>query len=161
MRTKTKDSIEWRVTVRSTQKLLVVFSSLKETLLYTNIPNIPKYQYTNTNYTQTGGKETRSQDKHLQCTKQIYTQHILSSFPSPSFVIHATKKKYTQQDKIELDVLYCVPFCVSPFVFLMRHDLYIYQPSIVYIQSYVLDILVFDVLLSIAFGNLPITYCCV
>lgn len=94
------------------------------------------------------------------CRVQIYTQHILSSFPSPSFVIHATKK-YTL-NKINwtrcfiLCSLLCFPFCV-PYA----ADLYIYQPSIVYIQSYVLDILVFDVLLSIAFGNLPITYCCV
>lgn len=161
MRTKTKDSIEWRVTVRSTQKLLVVFSSLKETTplyQYTKYTKIPIYQYKLYSNWWQGNALTRQ-------TFAVYKTNLhttYSQFFSVSFFRNTRNKKiYTQQDKIELDVLYCVPFCVSPFVFLMRHDLYIYQPSIVYIQSYVLDILVFDVLLSIAFGNLPITYCCV
>lgn len=107
-----------------------MLSTLKETIpLYTNIPkNIPKYtnKYTNTNYTQTGGKENALTRQTFALYKIQNLHTILSSsssFSSPS--LHATTKKKRKekrkQDKIQLDV-----FCVPHFVFLMRHDLYIY-----------------------------------
>lgn len=108
-------------------------------------------KYTNTNYTQTGGKENAltRQTFALYKIQNLHTILSSSSFSSPS--LHATTKKKRKENKIKFNsmfIQYCIPFCVPHFVFLMRHDLYIHL-----FRSYLLY-LVFDVLLSIAYGNL-------
>lgn len=131
-------------------------------IIYQNIPNIP------TNIPiqiilKLVARKTRSQDKHLPCTKyKIYIPFsvLLLLFRLLLYTQQLKRKEKRKQDKIQLDVFSILysPFCVPHFVFLIRHDLYIHLS-----RSY-LPYLVFDVLLSIAYGNLSTyiynTYCC-
>lgn len=101
-------------------------------------------------------RKTRSQDKHLPSTKLIQN-YLYMKIPTYNNFTHIVYK--TCKSKIQLDVFYCVPFCVIFLCSFATRSIYTYNPSMVYIivrfrYSYLMSC-------CLLHTEISLTHCCV